>query len=79
MDQMIFKTQILEELFTFFINVKQDLSIALVGKSLRKIIPEAISFEDTFEFIRPRLGIEYKFDSILKFKDQVFILQIKNL
>ena len=79
MDQMIFNAQILEELFPFFINIKQDLSITLVGKSLRKIIPEAISFEDTFEFIRPRLGIEYKFDSILKFKDQVFILQIKNL
>jgi len=79
MDQMIFNAQILEELFPFFININQDLSIALVGKSLRKIIPEAISFEDAFKFIRPRLGIEYKFDSILKFKDQVFILQIKNL
>ncbi len=75
MDQMIFNSQLLEELFPFFIVIEQDLSITLAGKSLRKIIPEAISFEDTFAFIRPKLGIEYKFDSILKFKDQVFILQ----
>ena len=79
MDQMIFNSQILEELFPFFIVIEQDLSITLAGKSLRKIIAEAISFEDTFAFIRPKLGIEYKFDSILKFKDQVFILQIRNL
>ncbi len=79
MDQMIFNAQLLEELFPFFIIIEQDLSITFAGKSLRKIIPEAISFEDTFAFIRPKLGIEYKFDSILKFKDQVFILQIRNL
>jgi signal transduction histidine kinase len=79
MDQMIFNAQLLEELFPFFIIIEQDLSITFTGKSLRKIIPEAISFEDTFAFIRPKLGIEYKFNSILKFKDQVFILQIKNL
>ena len=58
MDQIIFNTQLLEELFPFFIIIKQDLSITLAGKSIRKIIPEAISFENTFEFIRPRLGIE---------------------
>jgi len=79
MEKLIFNSELLEDLFPFFFIIKQDLSIMLKGRSLCKIIPDANLFEDTFTFIRPRLGIEYKFDSIIKFKDQVFILQIKNL
>ena len=77
MEKLIFNSELLEDLFPFFFIIKQDLSIMFKGRSLRKIIPDANLFEDTFAFIRPRLGIEYKFDSIIKFKDQVFILQIK--
>ncbi|OYU96457.1 MAG: hypothetical protein CFE21_08680 [Bacteroidetes bacterium B1(2017)] len=79
MDSLIFNAHLLEELFPFFFIVKEDLSIMFTGKSLQKIKPEAKSFEDTFDFVRPRLGVEYTFDSILNFKDQVFILQVKNL
>jgi signal transduction histidine kinase len=72
-------SQLLEKLFPFFFTLDRDLSIELKGKSLNKIIPKAEKFQDTFSFRRPRLGVEYRFDSIADFTDQIFILQIKNL
>ena len=79
MEKLVFNLKLLEDLFPFYFILKEDLSISHKGKSLLKILPKAASFQEAFTFIRPRLGIEYKFDSIIKFKDQVFILRFNHL
>ncbi len=68
---------ILERLFPFFIVVDKDLIIKDLGKSLKKVIGdiEGEDFNRYFKFVRPGLGIIYEFNSIIKYENQIFILE----
>lgn len=68
---------IFERLFPFFIIVDKDLTIKDVGHSLKKVTGdiEGEYFSKYFKFIRPGLGIAYEFNSILKYENQIFILE----
>lgn len=70
------ESEYLEKLFPFFFALDRQLQIAKKGESLKKISGDAVDFKEQFSFVRPSLGISYLFDSILKFQEQVFVLDI---
>lgn len=68
---------IIERLFPFYIVVNKDLKIKDFGRSLKKLIGniDEEDFNKYFKFLRPGLGISYEFNSILKYENQIFILE----
>jgi signal transduction histidine kinase len=68
---------LLELLFPFHFVLDEGLGYVHVGSSLKKILPNPAVFENDFSLLRPGLGIQYTFDSIASYTDQVFILKMK--
>ena len=67
--------QIIDTLFPFHFILDNNLKIKKKGKSLKKLLPRTIGFADSFRFVRPGIGIEYTFDSIRSYSNQIFILE----
>lgn len=78
MTQRLSDPGLLNLLFPFHFILNESLGFVQTGSSLQKIMPEAKSFVESFLLVRPGLGIQYRFDSIVGYSDQVFILKIKN-
>jgi signal transduction histidine kinase len=70
------ESEYLEKLFPFFFALDRKLQIAKKGESLIKISEDFINFKEQFSYVRPSLGIFYEFESIVKFQEQVFVLNI---
>lgn len=68
----------LKKLFPFFLRLDKSLHIIERGPSMGKLLDDTGKFEDHFRFIRPNFGIDYTFNSILDFSNQVFIIELKN-
>lgn len=68
---------LLNLLFPFHFILDNNLDYVQLGSSLSKTIIEPKRFVDDFLLVRPGLGIQYLFDSIADYHDQVFILKIK--
>lgn len=69
--------QTLRKLFPFYLRLDRSLQIIERGPSMDKILPEVGNFKDFFRFLRPNFEIEYTFNSIVDFSNQVFILELK--
>ncbi|MFM7078717.1 MAG: ATP-binding protein [Bacteroidota bacterium] len=67
--------KLLDVLFPFHFILDHELAYVQIGSSLKKILPDPLSFEHDFKLVRPGLGIEYTFESISSYSDQVFILR----
>lgn len=70
--------EILDALFPFYFFLDKNLQFTHKGSSLKRILPDAIDFENTLKFSRPHIGIEYSFSSICTFSDNTFILKFKD-
>lgn len=68
---------LLDLLFPFHFILNEQLGFVQSGTSLLKLSSKPAVFEEDFEFVRPGLGIQYSFDSINSYSDQVFILRLK--
>jgi len=68
----------IKKLFPFFLRLDESLHIIERGPSMGKLLDDEGKFEDHFRFIRPNFGIDYTFNSILDFSNQVFIIELKN-
>lgn len=75
MEAIFFDEKAVEKLFPFYFVLDKDLNIVRTGKSIAKLMEFGASFGGTFRFLRPGLGIEYTFDSILSYVEQIFIFQ----
>lgn len=69
--------RVINSLFPFHFFLGPDLKIASMGTSLKKLLPDNDSFEDSFEVVRPGIGLDLNFDSIASFSSQIFILKLK--
>ena len=69
--------ELLNLLFPFHFIIDNKLEYVQLGASLQKTLHEPKRFVDDFSLIRPGLGIQYRFESIAEYHDQVFILKIK--
>lgn len=67
--------KLLDVLFPFHFILDEGLAFVQTGPSLKKFLPDPISFEHDFKLVRPGLGIQYTFESISSYTDQVFILK----
>lgn len=70
--------QTLKKLFPFFLRLDALLHIIELGPSMEKLLSERGNFEEHFRFIRPNFGVQYTFNSIVDFSNQVFIIELKN-
>lgn len=68
--------QLIDVLFPFHFVLNEELVFVQTGASLKKILLNPVSFEHDFKFIRPGLGIQYTYESIISYIDQVFILKL---
>lgn len=68
---------LIDLLFPFHFIIDEKLGYVQTGPSLRKVCDTLNVFEEDFTLIRPGLGIQYTFDSISSYQDQVFILKLK--
>ncbi|MFM7078714.1 MAG: hypothetical protein ACKOYC_02865 [Bacteroidota bacterium] len=68
---------VIDTLFPFNFFLSPDLKIVSKGASLKKLLPEGNSFEESFDVIRPGIGLTLDFDSIASFTSQIFILRLK--
>jgi PAS domain S-box-containing protein len=80
MSSFVIEQKQLNELFPFHFVLNESLTVIHAGQSLQKLCPNALNsnFQDIFKFKRPSFGIQYSFDSISSFLNQVFIFEIKN-
>lgn len=69
---------LLQNLFPFHFIIDTELKVVSVGKSMQKFCPGNSSFSQVFKLVRPGLGIKYSFDSIREFREQIFILQLRD-
>ena len=67
---------LIDLLFPFHFIIDEKLGYVQTGPSLRKVCDTLNVFEEDFTLIRPGLGIQYTFDSISSYQDQVFILKL---
>ena len=68
---------LLDLLFPFHFILDAKLGYVQTGQSLKKVCSSLKVFEEDFSLVRPGLGIEYTFESISSYSDQVFILKLK--
>lgn len=68
---------LLDQLFPFHFILNEQLGFVQLGSSLQKLDSTLQVFEEGFDLVRPGLGIQYTFDSINSYSDQVFILRLK--
>ena len=68
----------LQKLFPFYFILDMELKVVSVGKSMQQFCSGNSSFSQVFKLVRPGLGIKYSFESILEFRDQIFILQLRD-
>ncbi|MFY7943507.1 MAG: hypothetical protein ACOVNZ_02955, partial [Crocinitomicaceae bacterium] len=68
----------LRKLFPFYIRLNQSLDIIEYGPSMGKLRELSGNFKEHFQYIRPNFEINYSFDSIVEFSNQVFVLELKN-
>lgn len=68
---------LLDQLFPFHFILNEQLGFVQLGSSLQKLDSTLQVFEEDFDLVRPGLGIQYTFDSINSYSDQVFILRMK--
>ncbi len=68
---------LLDLLFPFHFILNEQLGFIQLGSSLQKLNSKLQVFEEDFDLVRPGLGIQYTFDSINSYSDQVFILRLK--
>lgn len=69
--------ELLNLLFPFHFIIDEKLGYVQTGPSLKKVCGSLSVFEEDFSLVRPGLGIEYSFDSISSYSEQVFILKLK--
>ncbi|MFM7824081.1 MAG: ATP-binding protein [Bacteroidota bacterium] len=69
--------RLLDLLFPFHLILDEQLGYVQTGPSLKKVCDSLQVFEEDFALVRPGLGIEYSFESISSYCDQVFILKMK--
>ena len=69
--------QVINTLFPFHFFLSPDLKITSKGPSLKKLLPDDDSFEESLDVIRPGIGLTLDFDSIASFSSQIFILRLK--
>lgn len=69
--------ELLNLLFPFHFIIDNKLEYVQLGASLQKTLHDPKRFVDDFSLVRPGLGIQYRFESIAEYHDQVFILKIK--
>ncbi|MFZ9942818.1 MAG: hypothetical protein ACO3O0_04345, partial [Bacteroidia bacterium] len=69
--------ELLNLLFPFHFIIDNKLEYMQLGTSLQKTLHDPKRFVDDFSLVRPGLGIQYRFESIAEYHDQVFILKIK--
>lgn len=70
------KIKILNKLFPFHFIIDENLQIIKKGPSLKKISNKDKNFISQFRFIRPGIGIEYTFESIKGYINQIFIVEL---
>lgn len=68
--------KLIDVLFPFHFILNDELGFVQTGASLKKILPNPVAFEHDFKFMRPGLGIQYTYESIVSYIDQVFILNL---
>jgi len=68
----------LQKLFPFHFIIDMDLKVVSVGRSMQQFCSGNSSFSQVFKLVRPGLGIKYSFESIREFRDQIFILQLRD-
>lgn len=68
--------KLIDVLFPFHFILNDELGFVQTGASLKKILPNPVAFEHDFKFMRPGLGIQYTYESIVSYIDQVFILKL---
>ena len=75
-----FSIENLERVFPFYFELDKRLKIQSSGPSLKKVIGDidGAHFSDVFTFVRPRISIQYEFDSILAHQNVMVILQSNN-
>ncbi len=69
---------VLDNLFPFHFFLGPDLQLVSKGRSLQKVLPDSNRFEESFDVIRPGVGMEMNFDSIASYYQQIFILRLKS-
>jgi PAS domain S-box-containing protein len=69
-----------DKLFPFYVELDHQLMIVNVGLSIEKICGQinGKNVQETFDFVRPKMSINYSFESFLNHLDQVIIFECKN-